>query len=606
MMKNKYFSILSLCFLALLYPHSIRLASQEFDQKFLDSLPENLKVDFENALTQDTGEENIYSPDSRIKKLEESLKEAERNLTNIRTEMDKNSKDISSDALQRYGKNFFSTYQSSFLPINEPNPSSDYFLDFGDKLNIQVVGQLDDEFDVAINRDGSIYIPKVGSILVGGLSLNDAIKLIRNKISDSYIGVESYISLSELRDMNVLIVGNAFTTGMFTLPGGSSPLSLIAAAGGIGENGSFRNIVHKRNNEIIQTIDLYEVLAKGNINFAKNLRSGDVLVVNPKGGEVKIDGGVANPAIYEFIDGESLGDILEIAGVFNPYDQKKIIRDRFDGVKIFNQTFTLKEITSQTLVSGDSISVINIQPDFNSNKTVVISGEVNLPGTYTVGKNTTLSQLILQAGSYTSKANPFGGVHIRKSIVEKEKESVKKSYNDLVKFLVASGSNVNISDSYLTFLALIKDYQPSGRIISDFNIDNLRANPSLDRILQDGDKIHIPYFQNDIYIFGEVMNPGSQVFHEDLTFQDYILNAGSLSRSADPNRIVIVYPNGQARLIENSLFKSLQKKHEIYPGSIIYVPRYIGKVDGIDLAATVAPILSSLAISLASLNSISN
>ena len=135
--------------------------------------------------------------------------------------------------------------------------------------------------------------------------------------------------------MNVLIVGNSFTTGMFTLPGGSSPLSLISAAGGIGANGSYRNIAHKRNNELLQNIDLYEVLAKGNINFAKNLRSGDVLVVNPKGGEVKIDGGVANPAIYEFIEGESVGNILQIAGVLNPHDQKIVIRDRFDGVKIF-------------------------------------------------------------------------------------------------------------------------------------------------------------------------------------------------------------------------------------------------------------------------------
>ena len=42
----------------------------------------------------------------------------------------------------------------------------------------------------------------------------------------------------------------------------------------------------------------------------------------------------------------------------------------------------------------------------------------------------------------------------------------------------------------------------------------------------------------------------------------------------------------------------------IYPGSIIYAPREIGKLEGIQFTATLAPIVSSLALSLASLNSI--
>jgi hypothetical protein len=45
---------------------------------------------------------------------------------------------------------------------------------------------------------------------------------------------------------------------------------------------------------------------------------------------------------------------------------------------------------------------------------------------------------------------------------------------------------------------------------------------------------------------------------------------------------------------------------DIYPGSIIYAPRDIGKLGGLTYASSLAPILSSLAISLASLNSISD
>jgi len=44
----------------------------------------------------------------------------------------------------------------------------------------------------------------------------------------------------------------------------------------------------------------------------------------------------------------------------------------------------------------------------------------------------------------------------------------------------------------------------------------------------------------------------------------------------------------------------------LQPGSTIYIPKQIGKVDGINLAATVSPIVSSFALSLASLNSIND
>ena len=59
--------------------------------------------------------------------------------------------------------------------------------------------------------------------------------------------------------MNILLVGNAVKPGIYTLPGGSNILSLLHAAGGISESGSYRSITHKRNNRIIQELDLYDV-----------------------------------------------------------------------------------------------------------------------------------------------------------------------------------------------------------------------------------------------------------------------------------------------------------------------------------------------------------
>ena len=81
------------------------------------------------------------------------------------------------------------------------------------------------------------------------------------------LDVNLYINLEEARDMNILLVGNAVKPGIYTLPGGSNILSLLHAAGGLSKGGSFRSVIHKRNNNILQEIDLYDVLINGNLYF---------------------------------------------------------------------------------------------------------------------------------------------------------------------------------------------------------------------------------------------------------------------------------------------------------------------------------------------------
>ena len=83
----------------------------------------------------------------------------------------------------------------------------------------------------------------------------------------------------------------------------------------------------------------------------------------------------------------------------------------------------------------------------------------------------------------------------------------------------------------------------------------------------------------------------------------YIKAAGGLGRFAENEKILIIKPNGEGYLAKSGI-QFFKEKDTIYPGTIIYVPREIGKLEGISFAATLAPIMSSLALSLASLNSI--
>ena len=108
-------------------------------------------------------------------------------------------------------------------------------------------------------------------------------------------------------------------------------------------------------------------------------------------------------------------------------------------------------------------------------------------------------------------------------------------------------------------------------------------------------------------MFGEVGNPGSLLFKENASLRNYIDSSGGITKFSSVNSIFIVSPNGETQQVFVNGFKQyISQDFNIYPGSVIYIPRDIGNIQGLNFYAAIAPIFSSLALSLASLNSINN
>ena len=148
-----------------------------------------------------------------------------------------------------------------------------------------------------------------------------------------------------------------------------------------------------------------------------------------------------------------------------------------------------------------------------------------------------------------------------------------------------------------------KNIEPSGRVITEFNRTLLKKDISSDLILEPADSIHIPKRSNIIYVLGEVLRPGPQSYNSSLSTKDFIKQAGGFTSSVDKSAVIVVYPNGETKLIKFGIFPG---NDSILPGSVIYATRDFKKLNNLKLATTLAPIVSSIAISLASLNSISN
>ena len=127
----------------------------------------------------------------------------------------------------------------------------------------------------------------------------------------------------------------------------------------------------------------------------------------------------------------------------------------------------------------------------------------------------------------------------------------------------------------------------------------------MDLVLADNDKIVIPELEKVVYLFGEFKNPINTTYSSGLSLKNYLRLAGGLKKTAN-KELIVIDPDGQAHVYSAGLMGWSRGSIDIYPGSIIYAPREVGKIEGVMYAATLSPILSSLALSLASLNSINN
>ena len=587
------------------------LFAQELDEDYLESLPDGVREDVMAKMEEDKTEKPIYrSPSTMIDK--DILSELDRDfLDEIRKKLDSITARLENEdelGLRVFGSQFFDSLQSSFMPVNEPNLDGNYMIGYGDSLEIQLVGQQNTIEEYIVNRDGSINLPEVGKIDLLGKTLDDAKMHIKSKINDSFVGTNAFISLKNIRDIKVLVTGNAYSPGIYTLNGNSNILHALNIAGGIDKIGSYRNIELIRNNKVIDTLDLYEILIFGKSNFGKSLRSGDSILVNPLTRVVNIESGVRRPGLYEILNNETIEDLIIFAnGFLSNIDENNISLKRSSQGKLISSSIKREDIDAYQLKDGDSLFIKEYK-----NNTVFLEGAVKNPGTYSVPNNTTLSMLIAYAGGYEDLAYPFGGYLDNKNTYEINATSKENLYNKfLMSLITSSASNSqNQNQSLPLILKQLRESPVTGRIIAEFDTDAIAGDPELDTFLQDGDKILVPYITQQVYVQGEVSNPGAVKYEslEDLSY--YIDASGGSLDSADKTNIYIVHPNGETIKydgLSNFVFSSKNYGNDlIYPGSIIFIPQKSSLVNNLEAASIWAPIISSVALSLTSLSVLNN
>ena len=406
-------------------------------EQYLNFLPDSVRSSVESRLSNDVEDSSDYM----------ELNEVQRNLRSQDNEQFKEFDDYGNEIPEFFGYDLFKS-KDSFQTRGIISAPKDYVLGPGDELSINFSGSIQAIKKVSINREGNVFLRELGTISLSGLTFNEASEKLKNVTEASLIGTEVEISLSRLRTIQVFVLGNSKNPGSYNLSPLSSISSILFNTEGPSENGSLRNISLKRNNEVIGSLDLYDLLINANTSNDLRIQSGDALLINPVGSRVKVWGNVNRPAIYEVLENESFDDVLNFAsGLSSKADNKRITLSRINnfGQREFTD-YSLEEISKIELKDADEIFIHDLSGKLANN--ITIEGFVNSRGIYSYKEGSTLSDFIDENDLTDSTYLPFSIISRKNGGASREKISVDLNKETRDSFKLLPNDSIYIFSEY--------------------------------------------------------------------------------------------------------------------------------------------------------------
>jgi protein involved in polysaccharide export with SLBB domain len=397
-----------------------------------------------------------------------------------------------------FGSELFDNPDLNFEPNLKLATPVNYVLGPGDELQISVYGVQEYSANIPVTTEGKVNIQYVGQIPVSGMTIEAATQKIRGAIARVYSTVASGqsqvgISLSRIRTIKVTIIGSK-QPGNYSISSLATVYNALFLGGGPGKNGSYRNIELLRNNKLYKKIDIYNFLVNGNQADNVGLKDNDVIRIPAYTQRVTVEGQVKRPGIFEMKSGETFKDLLGFASGFNEFAYTA-------SVNVLQKTgkeFKVKDIKSTEFgsyrpLSGDVFRISKILNRFENR--IKIDGAVFRPNVYSFYEGMRISDLIKQADGLKEDA------YTRRATIVRTKSDLTTEVTNVNLDLAMAGDVA--ADIYLKKEDVVTVYS-----ILDFKEDY------------------------KITIDGEIKKPGVYEYHENLTLNDLLVQAGGLTGSA--------------------------------------------------------------------------
>lgn len=402
---------------------------------------------------------------------------------------------------QVFGRNIFTNKNLSFEPDMNVATPQDYRLGPGDEIIIDIWGASENSIRQEISPDGCITIPGLGVISLNGLNIADAREYLKSELSKIYAneGNQIQVTLGNTRSIKVNVMGEVMVPGTYTLSAFASVFHALYSAGGITDLGSLRDIRVARNGNTVANVDVYEYILQGKTEGNISLQEGDVIIVPTYEAIVKVEGKVKRPMKYEMKSDESISTLLKYAGFFAANAYKNSVRVvRQEGRQFSVATVDRDDFASFKVMDGDVVTADSIINRF-SNKLEVV-GAVYRPGIYEFCDNiNTVKELLTQADGL------LGDAFTNRAVLYRQRENLTSEVLsvDVKGIMNGTAPDVELKNNDLLYIPSIHDIKYSG----------------------------------DVYISGEIKNPGIYPYSDNMTLEDFVITAGGLKDEASLVRV---------------------------------------------------------------------
>ncbi|MFT0457716.1 SLBB domain-containing protein [Bacteroides thetaiotaomicron] len=408
---------------------------------------------------------------------------------------------------QVFGRNIFNTRNLTFEPsVNLATPAN-YRLGPGDEVIIDIWGASQNTIRQQISPEGTINIQKIGPVNLSGMTVSAANDYLKGALNKIYNGLNNTtdptsdirLTLGNIRTIQINVMGEVVQPGTYALSSFSTVFHALYRAGGVSDIGSLRNVQLVRNGKNIATIDVYEFIMKGNTQDDIRLQEGDVVIVPAYDVLVKISGKVKRPMRFEMKKDENLATLIKYAGGFEADAYTRSLRVvRQNGEEYEVNTVKDMDYSIYTMRNGDVVTAEAILNRF-TNK-LEIRGAVYRPGIYQLsGKLNTIRELVHEAQGLT------GDAFLNRAVLYRQREDLTSEVVQIDIKSIMNGTSPN--------LALMKNdilYIPSIHDLED---------------------------RGNVTVHGEVAQPDSYPYADNMTLEDLIIQAGGLKEAASTVRI---------------------------------------------------------------------
>jgi len=442
-------------------------------------------------------------------------------------------------ALKPFGYDLFDNSALSSQPMfNVPVPA-DYVMGPGDVLEVQLFGSQNQDLRLTVSRDGHVSFPQLGPIEVGGQRYSEVKSGIEARVARQMIGVRASVSMGETRAISVFVLGEAKYPGSYTVTGLATITTALFAAGGVKPIGSLRTIQLKRQGDIVRTLDLYDLLMRGDSANDAKLLPGDVVFIPSVGSTVSIDGEVQRPAIYELKGAASVSDLIQMGGGLKPVadrDSAALVRVNAEQRRIvLNVNPSSPSSASPVLRNGDALQVLRLRPQLDFG--ITVQGYLYRPKYFAWREGLRLSDVVSSIDELKPNADQ-NYLLIRRELPPNRHITVMSA--DLAAALRAPGSAADI-------ILMPRD------TITVFDLETSRAHviaPLLDELRVQSNLVQPVQI---VHVDGRVKVPGDYPLETGMRITDLIRAGGSLDSAAYGTHAELsryIVDNGEQRRTE--------------------------------------------------------